>query len=916
MLVVGIVMAAVLQLHAVSASDHQAASTVQLQGCSAAALKNSSVVTTLDIQAHGLDSPQFTATTVITVPEAWNGAQALLGNPYGSEFRDSISCFLPTFQNDYRPSPPHVVVAHGTITVTDVVLDSTDGYNGNSYTAGPWQAALTGSTATISITVPQSSSSSTRWSAVLDSPDLRVSTLSSDPTSTDGDGQFAWQNMSPNSVSNLTLEIAWPARAVTDHDLGRWPLKFLLELLWSCGSLLTFALPLLFLRRQRRTRNALGIPEDPESRWKSRLLAAACQVGLCLTLVSILDDWLWDSPDFGPAETPISKLFFGGNSFSTADVQSRLEVFFLLVMGGWLAIAAWPKGRRGPYAAFVCTIIVVATALQGWPRAWSGTVSPALDYGSADPNFTLHLSASTLRILVFTALPVLLALELFLAGAIMGICRLWPVKWRGQPRETTTMRTGTVAVVHAAALLLSAATVLEVAYAADSNWKNLSVLGNGQQIGQVNWAIGWIIAAPHWILNYGDLQSLLTLLVGVALITWLHSMSLRRRGLFLPGSRAGLRVAILAFLFAAISMGTWGEDATYTVPIVFIVSYVLVRRAALETSIEELDRDIRVHPVDSMAPGTSRLVLLQSVLLDAADTRARLRRKIAALDQDGPPGEAAHRSGDRRRELEREVELLTYQWVDGAEAEEKPTWRTRVLRTLTGQGRIAHSAATTFTAPRRIDPGQTALRLGPYGDWWDNGWYAARVSLVPSIIVTAYYTYYSISQGSMWQLNTDFGLIEGLLGEVSGIAGWMAMAFALGCLYPYLRGGGGAVKGLTLGLVCAAALTADAIPTFLLNDEHYSLFYVDCLIYLAFTVLIGILMDQRTLSLHHRSLGWVAALYRTATLRTAVSYAVALVITFIGIWQQIHVTNNVDQQRAQIVSQVIQQARSQLTSGR
>jgi hypothetical protein len=64
--------------------------------------------------------------------------------------------------------------------------------------------------------------------------------------------------------------------------------------------------------------------------------------------------------------------------------------------------------------------------------------------------------------------------------------------------------------------------------------------------------------------------------------------------LYFPLTRGSVLIVLVAFLFAVTGVGTWGEGVTYSLPIVFIVSYILVRRPALTNRLESLEAGLVV----------------------------------------------------------------------------------------------------------------------------------------------------------------------------------------------------------------------------------------------------------------------------------------------------------------------------------
>ena len=76
----------------------------------------------------------------------------------------------------------------------------------------------------------------------------------------------------------------------------------------------------------------------------------------------------------------------------------------------------------------------------------------------------------------------------------------------------------------------------------------------------------------------------------------------------------------------------------------------------------------------------------------------------------------------------------------------------------------------------------------------------------------------------------------------------------------------------------------------------------------------GLLLDMRTLQRHNQDGGLLGTLYRVCHMRVAVTFATTLLVVGIGIWQDVYLTGQTAQQRAQTASNTAQAVNSTIGS--
>jgi len=176
-----------------------------------------------------------------------------------------------------------------------------------------------------------------------------------------------------------------------------------------------------------------------------------------------------------------------------------------------------------------------------------------------------------------------------------------------------------------------------------------------------------------------------------------------------------------------------------------------------------------------------------------------------------------------------------------------------------------------------------ALAFGPKNSWWENGIEAVRTGAFLAVVPIAFFVYVFItSQGAGgWSLSTSFaitGLVTALTYEVSF---WLVAAFSLGSLFPFIPGHNGPVKGAVLAAIYIGAHAGAA----LIGIPGNALWQVRSFQLLLFLMLLGALLDHKTVEAAGFHWGELMALYdlpNTSTLVTQVLPLVGSVIAVVG----------------------------------
>lgn len=882
--------------------------------CTAPELRSATVENSISVETLHRDNPTLTVTTIVKVPSSWSASSKLRADPYGQDFRDAAQCFLPMWRNDYRARAPLISESDGIITLDDTVSVSEDSFawgdsGGGTSQIGFWNAWPSGESLRLTFdSVPLDTPAT--WTVNLDTGGLPVRTAVPPPLTDDGHGHLAWTHLSAGQAAGIDIGVTWPSALSVHRVLGRWPLKSVTEAVWSLSWLVLFVPPLFLIRRLRKRHSGDSLGEEGTRR--IRILRLICVTAIVLNVLKPLDDLAFDTPGFGIFENWLVGLNYPdwvGTNARDTDIFIKLEWGMLLIVTGWLYLATW--WRRTPRAALL--IGVVAPALVGGlvvisTRWWSPTGAPMADFGTSDGS-ELGLSWHAAVTLGCVLAPMAVVVFCASAATIGLVVRMWSSRRRdvsgdGEPGKRAILLT------HATALSTA---VLTIAFNVDlsrSDWQHSSVLGNTAGIGQTNWVCWEMWGSSHGFVL--ELQNMLALIAVAGVIALIHSCRHKARGVFFPPGKPSFAAPALAFVFAAWAVGSSGSVSDLNLPLGFAVSYVLLRKVVMTRRLEVLEESI-IHTEPGPPPAAGYLYRYQGSLLDAAARSEQLNRELTQLDRDAGTIDTVT-AGVRREEITAELDSLSRHWerpVIGAQATAPTTTKPKSAWWWRKDSELPRPRDAISTT-RSIDPGQTALGLGPAGDWWQNGVLALRISVIPILIATGFYYYWYWHGGGIWPFSYQFGVLD-IVDQLIFIADeFVATPFVIGCLYPYLRGRTGPEKGALIGLVAAVSYFTDALPTYMLSGSRYSTAFRDGIIEIAFAVVVGFLIDGRTLRHHHRDLARVVAIYRLASVRVAAPYAITVLLAVVGIWQQAHVTDQISQQRDLLISNVLKDVRTQV----
>jgi hypothetical protein len=848
--------------------------------CASQLLQPASIHSTLHVQASGADWPQLISTTQITTSVGWPGTAGLLGDKRLQA--DSLRCFLPLGQEDYRKAPPVIKIdpagaKQASVTITDTVAEVDNPDAGTqAWQMGPWEVERPVWGFKVAFWPDRLTplgrqadwADQADWTVTLEASDLTVRWLSISPDASDGRGNYTWSSP-PEQLppTNIKADLGSEGQTRTALATQRPPLRWLSDVSWTIGdgillySITSWLAWRLWCRRLNDRERHLAMAVLSIS-----LFGIICYIGY------ILDDFFWYQSNIPPYSSSNDIMWPNGN-----DIVWRGEGLGLVVVAVLFFAAAC--GTQW-FKAAVIGILPAAAA-----------ISIVLD--SAADDLLPHGPGQ----LVLLAVPLLLTVTFMGAGAAVWISRLWPFGKGGQQvglRELrdTPFSGGRIVALMLAALVAGGLILGLGAVGSHDVWVHRHWWGlrDGSGIGAFRWVATDVLQETHWWI--GGLQWILYFVIATGMFAALRALSTDSHGVFF-GPRPTGDLAILTAVFGAWFVGPWGYYAGFSVPVPFIVAVAGLGGFALTKRLSQLDMGAEVggRQANEVLGTDSVLLAYRDDLFAVADRAAdaKLKKQDTAT---GTTNHGTETDGDNAapaNQVSAVVKEIPLSQEQLSRDRNRRWWNPPVL-----------------VLPSKVDAGVTALALGPGNTWWENGIIAVRTGALFAIIPAAFDIYTTWSTGNFSPLAYAFGSLDSLGMAASILIAWLTGLFTFGALLPYLRGTRTPVKGVIFGLIALISYTADAALRYALHMSPYGTFAIDGLMAVVLFATVGLLLDMRSLQNHDRDQSLIASVYRLGSMRVAVTYATTLLIVGLGIWQNVYLTNQTVQQRAQTTSSTAQ----------
>lgn len=867
-----------------------AAATTDL--CSDPTLKSASVQSTLQVDIHGVDWPSLTSTTHISVPENWRGTSDLFGD--ASQQGTALACFTPVNTYDYEAAPPDIAVQSAVngqpalVNITDIVT-MTDGPEAQqTWQEGPWTVTKQSSGYDVAFQGQHLLADGT-WTVTVEAPGLTILHPLPQPTKDDGQGDLTWSfpapkqpakqhHSAPQQIPRVSVSLPSPWQVHMNLASDRWPVRWLSDASWTLGDGVIFDIVVLLLswrllRRRRRSSSETPPPKlltrklltrkRPTPRLPAEELPATV---IFLTFISVIayagylfDDYLWHADGSEAMWSTENLLLIYG-----------CTLFFLSGMG-----VRWAWILMSSAVPVIGVEIITYFDLSLAPVDYSDSNSG--DWGVYN--------------LLVLLIPLLLAMTFAFAGAAAWISRLWPFSagtWDGliRPRNNTwLMGKRRVAMLVGGTLVASALILGQSAGTSYYYWLHSDLWRQGP--GALTWLTLDLMNDAHWWIGDGIQWALFyTILVGAFAV--LRTMRADARGVFFglyPSDRGDL--TLMAALTGSIAIGTWGFYDGFSLPIPFIVAFVLLITWGLTRKLSKLESLAETENL----PSGSGVDPPESLL-------GHCQNDLVAASGHGATTPVRGRRGSRLRAA-----------AAGSNGSTGALRQVVSLKSLTRTGNGAEAAqdhpVPQLKLPWAVDPGVTALALGPGCTWWDNGVAAVKAGMYLTIVPIAFDIYILWNSGSLSLFNYTFGLQDAIGNIANNVFGWLAGLFMFGALSAYLRGVRTPLKGAVFGLIAFAAFACDAGLRNALGLTPYPTFVVDGLLAVALFATTGLLLDICTLRIHNDQ-GLIGSIYRLGSVRVGVTYATTLIIVGVSLWQAVYLTGQTSQQRAQNLSNAAQ----------
>lgn len=558
-------------------------------------------------------------------------------------------------------------------------------------------------------------------------------------------------------------------------------------------------------------------------------------------------------------------------------------------------------GIRNGKRMFIASILGVALFALPIPRALIfGYTSYITDYYFrrapdwhilASNNIQMLIQIISLCWLLMVIVFVWLLTYYLIAGTARFALALWPASWSAEKvRQLTSRR-------HVRASLILLTTLIVVQPVVNALWfgyEHQSLLVTtfagvpevqAQLIPLQNF-MKWFQLPESSLSAYeaallGQIPGILVYIALAGLIGLLYRASRGSKNPFFSTEKARVSSA-LTLLFASFVVGIGGLYLGLNLPLAFFATIIIMPRL-LNSRLEQAEKEIqRTNPWLAQNIKRSRnyrgnqkpsvIIAYRDEIMERAKALEDLGQQQNDLYNDYSKGTLSPSDYTKKRaDLANEQIRLTR----GGELYPNSTDKSL----LPAQVRL----------PDKTSPFEFALALGPYGAWWENGMRAVKIGGLLAVLPIAYYLYILVTQDvvKFFSLSGYLSVLTVFTGLLEEIAFWLVAAFVLGCLYAYLPGTNGVLKGASLAGVFIVAQGLQALLSTWFSGSTNRAWLFRSLEFLVFLTALGLLMDWHTVS--SKSLQWHYLLdyYHLNNVRTLVAYAAPLALALFAIGQQL-----------------------------
>jgi hypothetical protein len=661
------------------------------------------------------------------------------------------------------------------------------------------------------------------------------------------------------------------------------PIRFIYGLIRSISLAPIFIAILLIVSRSRRIRL------DPEAQEAAGELQDAALWALLLsTGMELLFD-VFRVPRF------FDRFSLFGSFGPLGDDPLDLTSFcvYILLVPFWFASQISPTKKKLLGLGILTVLFLARTAVEWF--LFTHLLYTGLDFDRLE---VVLILAGTWSLVILLRLGIITYLAL--SGIISFILKLWPAEWPQWLGEWNKDRAKIIPRLSGSLILLS---FLIVCFWLAFQIQNLGglilfniSLNNSEILFDVLGDAFQTVQDVSRSFAVNMLSSAGTLLPFIALsglLGLLYQLSKTAKNIYLS-ENVEWALGLAALLFAGFVVGTGGALLGFGVPIGFLVA-LLIFRLTLSNRIRRAEQRL-----GEINPGIASLLGYRRELLQRARALENLGQRNAALYGEYTGGKLDEKSYEEKNaELQKEIERLSYgdeavvspgglSWTSPA-VETKKSGLDWLLELIFGRSRPASKLKpqppASLRLTKEISPNGIALSFGPGENWWENASHALDIGWKIALFPVVFYLYVLFSKNALVWLSpqTDFGVFYLLSGLLREIVFWLAAAFVLGCLYPYLPGTNGVLKGAFLaGIWIVSVLARELIGS---GEDTGWIFR--SLQLLLFLTLLGAGLDLQTLL--RNGIYWRSILdyYQLRDVRTVIGYVSPLILALIAIAQQL-----------------------------
>jgi hypothetical protein len=595
-----------------------------------------------------------------------------------------------------------------------------------------------------------------------------------------------------------------------------------------------FFLPLLMWERRRRRPR-----KGDDARAIDRALRILCRLWLFLVAVEVvkwLASWSQEKLDY---RSDVSYVITGVPLLATAAVALAAAL-----------IASWTRRLR----ALVLLLTIVAGAALAWSAHRLFTSFPSNPWALAEIASVAGVAATCGLALALIGLGVLLAEGLRAARV----------------RSFASSR-GVRLVLGGLAALLFVGPLVQVAAVSNRSFEArrlASSIFSDAVPGRVDWARELAYSFVYYPFNFSQIVLSVLPLVGLAFVFAAFACvgTYSRSSLFT--SADGHYRSLVVLVFAAFVVGTGGALYGFAFPLAFVLALAL-SRVVLRPTLEQAQG--RIEKLNGRRPRARPIVFRerQELLWRAAELVHVQRRQRTLYNE----------------LADRTISQPKYQRAYRAS-------RREATRLTAGR---SHSGVRL---PQGVSPRELALALGPRASWWHNGTLAMRWGLLLATVPLAFYVYVLASRrlSSDFSSRSFFGVIDVFQSSAYQVVFWLAAAFTLGALYPYLVGMNGAIKGAALSALYGAAT---GLAVWILPGGGSNWFFRFLQLFL-FLAVLGVVLDWQALVLTRTNWRQLVDHYQLRDVRVVAGYLAPAIGALIVIVDQLH-----SGQASEAISQLI-----------